>query len=95
MTAIHSDSTGSSLARGYYTAAEAARLLRVPTNKVTRWAAGYEFKGRSGRFQESPPVIHREFRSRTGEVELTFLDVIELLFVKKFREEEYLWFRVA
>lgn len=69
--------------RGFYTPVEAARLLQIPSSKVRRWAAGYEFKdGRQLRFSE--PIIRREISDDAGFLELTFLDVIEMLFIKRF-----------
>jgi uncharacterized protein (DUF433 family) len=71
--------------RGIYTVAEAARLLHLPPRKARRWAAGYDFTSHGApRFSE--PLIHREFQTAAGFVELSFLDVIEMLFIKAFHE---------
>lgn len=71
--------------RGIYTVPEAARLLTLPSGKLRRWAAGYEFNYR-GAPRFSKPLIHSEFKTTTGFVEISFLDLIELLFIKTFHE---------
>lgn len=72
--------------RGFYSPAEAARLLRIPARRVRRWAAGYDFKqGQGIRFSE--PVIKRELADDEVYFELTFLDLIELLFIERFLSE--------
>ncbi len=71
--------------RGIYSVSEAARLLRLPASTVRRWVAGYTFTYRGApRFSE--PLIRGELGSRDGFVELSFLDVVELLFIKNFHE---------
>jgi uncharacterized protein (DUF433 family) len=71
--------------RGSYSASEAAHLLKLPTARVRRWAAGYDF-GPRGAPRFSEPLIHRELEGH-GFVELSFLDLIELLFVKTFHAQ--------
>ena len=53
-----------------------ARTLR-------RWAAGYGFRRPKGP-RSYPPVTKRELESQEGMVELTFLDLVELLFIATF-----------
>lgn len=69
--------------RGSYTVPEAARLLKISAAKVRRWAAGYSFLS-DGAPRFSEPVIRRELTNDFGMVELSFLDLIELLFVNTF-----------
>jgi uncharacterized protein (DUF433 family) len=71
-----------SIGTGIYTTSEAARLLRVSTQKLTRWAQGYVFK-RDGRPRASGPVIDR---SDAEPGLLNFYDLIELFFVREFRK---------
>jgi uncharacterized protein (DUF433 family) len=69
-----------------YTAAEAGRLVGLRAERVRRWLQGYEYRyhptdGSTDRRIRQAPVIRR------GEVDTphaTFLDLIDLLFVKKF-----------
>ena len=74
------------IGKGLYAIAEAARILRVPTPKLRHWAEGYSFRHRD-RACFSPPVIHAELPVADGERVLTFLDLMELYFVAKFRGE--------
>ena len=74
---------------GLYAIPEAARLLKVPTAKLRRWAKGYTF--RSGDTAgKSPPVISRQladYADALGQPVLTFRDLIELQFVAYFSGE--------
>lgn len=71
--------------RGIYTVPEAARLLALPSAQLRRWAAGYDFTYR-GAPRFSKPLIHGEFKAQAGVVELSFLDLVELLFIKTFHD---------
>ncbi|MDO8588434.1 MAG: hypothetical protein Q7T82_15510 [Armatimonadota bacterium] len=69
------------LGSGIYTHAEAARLLRVSTAKARNWAEGYTYQI-DGRERTKAPVLQR----RAGQPGLlTFHDLIELFFVREFR----------
>lgn len=71
---------------GLYSIPEAARLLRIPSRKLRRWADGYTFRvGESERF--SGPVLQSRLRSANDVEFLTFLDLMELKFVGMFRQE--------
>jgi uncharacterized protein (DUF433 family) len=69
-----------------YTAAEAGRLVGLRAERIRRWLQGYEYRyhpsdGSTDRRIWQAPVIRR------GENEApyaTFLDLVDLLFVKKF-----------
>lgn len=67
---------------GIYTIAEAARLLKVPRDKLKRWANEYH-RTRDGKQHVMPPVIERN-GSAPGI--LTFFELIELAFVREFRK---------
>ncbi len=72
---------------GLYTPAEAARLLGVPSTTLRRWLVGYSYPLARGSRRASFPVvaggrgIDPELRT------VTFLDLVELLVVKGFRNE--------
>lgn len=70
------------LGTGIYSIHEAARLLKEPAQKLSRWAEGYVWK-RNGEVRSSGPVLERE-NSEPGL--LTFYDLIELAFVREFRK---------
>lgn len=62
---------------GYYTTAEAARLLRMDNStKVRNWAFG------SNKFK---PVIERQYSD--SDTEIGFLDLIEIRFLNAFRNQ--------
>lgn len=67
---------------GLYTYSEAARLLRVSTQKVSRWANGYTYK-MYGLERKKRPILQRQM---TEHGLLTFRDLIELFVVQQLRE---------
>jgi hypothetical protein len=73
------------LSRGIYSVPDVARLTELDTKRVRRWVAGYVFKGRRGEERRSDPVFQRE-RAENGGLLMTFLDLVEVLFVKAFVE---------
>lgn len=75
------------LGTGLYTLPEAARILRTNTAALRRWVDGYTFNTARGPSQFSPPVLQGERSHASGDRVITFLDLIELLFVSLFRKE--------
>ena len=72
---------------GLYSLPEAAQLIGVPATKLRRWSYGY-FYGLPVREKSfSAPLIEREAPDLGDEKIITFLDLIELLFVSLFRRE--------
>jgi uncharacterized protein (DUF433 family) len=69
---------------GLYTFPEAARIIGIKPAKLRRWVSQYRRKA-SGAEYLSKPVISRYFRD--DEHVLTFLELVELLFIKLFRED--------
>ncbi len=62
------------LAGGFYTVAEAARLLGLESpQRVTRWLSGPE------------PVILRQYEKLDMQHEVGFLDLLEIRFIEHFR----------
>jgi hypothetical protein len=72
--------TMGAIGTGIYTPREVARLAHIHPSRLTRWTAGYTFQS-GGRPHQSPPIVSRE---RDHGPSLTFLDLIEVLFVKSF-----------
>lgn len=68
------------LARGLYSVPAAARLIGTKPNQLRRWAFGYR---RGGRWYD--PAIRADLGELGGEPVLTFLDLVELLFVHGLR----------
>ncbi len=75
------ESTGRDrLTRPAYSVAEAGRLARLTSGRVRRWLRGYEYSyGDAVRGQ--PPVLQG---SGTESSYASFLDLVDLLFVKRF-----------
>jgi uncharacterized protein (DUF433 family)/DNA-binding transcriptional MerR regulator len=80
------------LSRGAYGATEGLRLLNfsrnnapvrhVSRNTVARWLRGYDF-GTKG---HSEPLWHPDYLNEDNLIEFSFRDLIELRFVKAFRD---------
>ena len=66
---------------GYYTAPEAARLLKMPARNVTRWLRGYRY---SPKHAPVPRLWTPELPDFGDQLELGFRDLIELRFVNAF-----------
>ena len=85
------------LGRGVYGAAEALRLINfradtlpearraVSRQTVTRWLRGYDLDAH-GEARHSPPLWTPDYTNDDGQIELSFRDLIELRFVKAFRD---------
>jgi len=69
-----------SLGVGLYSIAEASRLLRTPRRTLSRWVEGYVANLRSGA-KTYTPVIETD-----GVSALTFGDLVELMYVRGFRD---------
>jgi uncharacterized protein (DUF433 family) len=70
------------LGRGIYLPSQAARLVQLDASRVRRWVRGYDFKGRDGAKRHSDPLFRRQ--QAGPRLALTFLDLVEVLFVKAF-----------
>jgi uncharacterized protein (DUF433 family) len=68
---------------GYYTVAEASRLLKISPLNIRRWLGGYTFTHR-GECKEMPPLWTPQLPRGEHHIELGFRDLIELRFVQAF-----------
>ncbi|HEX8244415.1 MAG TPA: hypothetical protein VF541_12995 [Longimicrobium sp.] len=75
---------------GIYTPAEAAALLKAPSDEVRRWAFGYA-RRRNGARVDYQPLIRPKLPEIDGERALTFLELVELMFIKGFRQAGVSW----
>jgi uncharacterized protein (DUF433 family) len=86
----------SALGRGVYGAAEALRLINfrrqfdtssrtISRQTITRWLRGYDYV-RKGEKHHSPPLWKPDYVNEDDTIELSFRDLIELRFVKAFRD---------
>jgi uncharacterized protein (DUF433 family)/DNA-binding transcriptional MerR regulator len=73
-----------SLSRGIYSPSDAARLAHIDVQRLRRLIAGYTFRAKGGAKRRSPPVFPRAHASAGAA--LTFDDLIEVLYVKGFRD---------
>lgn len=64
------------LAHGLYSVPAAARLLGADPGQLRRWAFGYQRGG-----HQYDAVIHADLGEISGEEVLTFLDLVELMFI--------------
>ena len=68
------------LAKGFYTVPEAARLIRIGSaRRIYGWLRGYP-KSNVG------PLLNRDYEPIGEDEELSFLDLMEVRFVERFRE---------
>lgn len=75
---------------GLYTVAEASRLTRVPSRRITRWVRGYTYKiGQDERASEA--VWRSALREYDGFTILSFMDLIEVRFIDAFRRHGVSW----
>lgn len=72
------------LDRPTYSAAEAARLVNMSPTRVRRWLSGYIIYSNEGAFKRQKPLMIRP--GTTGTSYASFLDLVDLLWVKNFLE---------
>ncbi|HVT10940.1 MAG TPA: hypothetical protein VHE55_01630 [Fimbriimonadaceae bacterium] len=70
----------STLGIGLYSLVEAARLLKTPRRTLSRWVEGYARELRDGVKTYKPLIAHDD------EAALSFADLVELLYVRGFRD---------
>ena len=70
--------------KGLYSISEASRLTGIDARSISRWLQGYSFKS-SGKHRQSPPVIKSDYQPIGGKPALSFLDMMELRLVLRFR----------
>jgi uncharacterized protein (DUF433 family) len=75
---------------GVYTVPEAARLTGVSAPRIRRWLTGYTFAAHAAR-RSSSPVWERQIVSSSGELVLSFRDLLEVRFVDAFRRHGVGW----
>jgi len=69
---------------GIYSLPEAARLLEVPTQTVTQWLYGRDYFS-NGEHRRVDPIFSPELPIIEGHKSISFKDLIELRFIKIFR----------
>lgn len=92
---FHIDPHSRIFGKGVYSAPEGLRLLnfqrsegeerKVSRHTVHRWLCGYTFKNDEGEGY-SAPLWQPDYAGEGGDLEISFRDLIELRFVKAFRD---------
>jgi hypothetical protein len=72
---------------GYYTAVEAARLLKTSPRKISRWLGGYSYRDATGGTVEAPPLWRPQLPKLGDGLEIGFRDLVELRFVLAFLQQ--------
>ena len=70
---------------GLYPIPEAARLLGIPSATVHRWVEGYSFPLARWSKSHKPPIFVPALPRSSGQLTLTFLDLLQLRVVQGFR----------
>lgn len=71
---------------GIYSLPEAARLVQMPANTLRRWLQGYRFPAKWSE-GASEPIFEPQLPAIEGHLALGFLDLVEVLFIRAFREK--------
>jgi uncharacterized protein (DUF433 family) len=75
---------------GIYSPPEAAALIKAPTAEVRRWAFGYSRCRGNGRVGYDP-LIQTRLPELEGQQALTFMELVELMYIKGFRRAGAPW----
>lgn len=75
---------------GIYTPQEAARLLHDQARTVRRWAFGYDRNRKTGKVSH-PPLISTDLPRLEGDDALTFIELIELRYIRAFLRAGVSW----
>ena len=72
------------IGKGVYSLAEAARLVKIPRQRISRWTRGYTYRYK-GETHYTPPLIAGDIAPSAdkGPI-LTFLDLLEVRFLDAF-----------
>lgn len=84
------DQSRSLLGIGIYTRAEASRLVKLSPARITSWFKGYHYSWgpRDARRRgQQPPVLKMDLPMFDGTLVLSFLELMELRVVKRFRDQ--------
>lgn len=72
---------------GLYTSLEASKLTKVPAQTISRWLGGYSYPNDRGVPQNVAPLWEPDLaRGYNDQIQLSFRDLMEVRFVKAFRD---------
>jgi uncharacterized protein (DUF433 family) len=69
--------------KGIYSLITAAKILRMNPQKMRRWIKGYTYN-KNMECRSYKPLFNTEFEYNSNDVVISFLDLIELLFINNF-----------
>jgi len=72
---------------GYYSAAEAGRLLKTSPRNINRWLGGYPYRDLDGEMVQAAPLWRPQLPRIGDRLEIGFRDLIELRFVLAFLKQ--------
>ena len=81
---------GTHIGIGIYSLAEAEALTNTSARSIRRWLLGYRYKI-DERYHAMPAVWHGDIVKVDSQVALSFLDLMEIRFIKAFREHHVSW----
>ena len=71
--------------KGIYTLTTAAKVLKMNPKKMRRWIRGYTYY-KNMEYHSIEPLVKTEFEYNSADVNISFLDLTELLFINAFIE---------
>ncbi len=75
------------IGKGIYTIPQTSKLVDLDYNTVSRWVKGYSFKKRkTEQKSQTKPVVNIDLPVLNKKFAVSFLSLIELMFVKEFRK---------
>jgi uncharacterized protein (DUF433 family) len=78
------------IGRGVYSLPEAARLTKIPPQRIRRWMEGSAFRS-GGKRHRSQPIVSSSIGRHLGQLALTFQDLIEVRFLDRFLQHGVKW----
>lgn len=73
------------IGKGIYSPPEVHKITGIPLNKIIRWTNGYTSVNNNGEYNNLP-VYKKEFNIPKAKNALSFLDMVELLFINSFEK---------
>jgi uncharacterized protein (DUF433 family)/DNA-binding transcriptional MerR regulator len=69
--------------KGIYTVSTASKILKINPQKIRRWINGYTYQ-KNMEQHSSKPLVKTDFKYDQNDVIISFLDLLELLFINTF-----------
>jgi uncharacterized protein (DUF433 family) len=72
------------IGKGIYTISDIHAITHISLSKITRWANGYTYRLDGGKRRNIPPIYKMDFDVVDTKKILSFLDLVEILFIDSF-----------